>query len=174
MSDRSLHAAILLCALLPATVVAQREQDDDGPKAWVELDVKLPPYPKPGNLVEFDAGGTSRNQSLVDTESISVGSDGVVRYTLVIRSPGGGENVSYEGMRCDMRQQKYYAFGRRDGSWSNARQSEWRRIEYKDANRQHGVLYANYFCYDRILVKSPKEAVQRFKYGAPSRSKIDG
>lgn len=162
----------LLCVcgtLLPLVTAAQRERDDDGPKAWVELAVKLPPYPKPGDLIEFEGGVASGNRFYIDAPSISVGSDGVVRYTLVIKSAGGAENVSYEGIRCEVRQQKYYAFGRRDGTWSNARLSEWRRIEYKDINHQHGVLYANYFCFDRTLVKSPKEAIDRFKYGAPSR-----
>lgn len=172
MNDRLLRAIIVLCALLPPAAAAQRAQDDDEPKSWVELEVKLPPYPKSGNLIEFEAGAASSNRFLIDAESISVGSDGVVRYTLVVKGSGGGENVSYEGIRCDMGQQKYYAFARRDGTWSSARLSEWRRIEYKDVNRQHGVLYANYFCYDRTLIKSPKEAIQRFKYGAPSRTDI--
>ncbi len=171
MHDPVWRAMVVLCALSPLAAGAQRGQDDDEPKTWVELEVKVPPYPKPGDLIEFEAGAASNNRFLIDAASILVGADGVVRYTLVIKGPGGAENVSYEGIRCEARQQKYYAFGRRDGTWSNARLSEWRRIEYKDVNRQHVVLYADYFCYDRTQIKSPKEAIQRFKYGPPSRSK---
>lgn len=151
----------LLCVcgtLLPPVTAAQRERDDDEPKAWVERAVELPPYPKSGNLIEFEGGVASGNRFYLDAPSISVGSDGVVRYTLVIKSAGGAENVSHEGIRCEMRQQKYYVFGRRDGTWSNALRSEWRRIESKDLNQQHGVLYANYFCYDRTLLKSPADS----------------
>lgn len=173
MLDRWLGALALLGALVPSIAAAQAREDDDAPKVWKELEVRLPAYPKQADLIEFEAGAASGNRFFVDAESISVGADGVVRYSLVIRSPSGAENVSYEGIRCDMRQQKYYAFGRRDGTWSNARQSDWRRIEYKEINRQHGVLYANYFCYDRVLIQTPKEAIQRLRYGAPVRGRID-
>ena len=70
-------------------------------------------------------------------------------------------------MRCDTIEQKYYAFGRRDGTWSRTRTSEWRRIEYRSLNRHHGVLYADYFCPDGAPIKSPPDAVRRFKYGVP-------
>ena len=159
--------------LLPAAAGAQPRPDleaEEGSKTWVELELKLPPFPKTENLIPFEASGASRNRFYIDSQSITVGGDGVVRYTLVIKGSGGGENVSYEGIRCETREQKYYAFGRRDGTWSNARSREWRRIEYKDANRQHGVLYVDYLCLDRKApVKSPAEAIQRLKYGVPSR-----
>ena len=162
---------LLACWLLPPAAAAAQpwaNPEDEDPKAWVELESKLPPLPKPENLISFEVSAASTNRFYIDTQSIAVGSDGVVRYTLVIKGSGGGENISYEGIRCEMRQQKYYAFGRRDGTWSNARSSEWRYIEYKDINRQHGVLYADYLCLDRKRpVKSPADAIRRFKYGVP-------
>jgi CNP1-like family protein len=164
---------LMCCMLLPVVSSAQPRPDpeEEGTKTWAELNVKLPPFPKAQNLISFDVSGASSNRFYIDTESISIGGDGVARYTLVIKGPGGGENISYEGMRCETREQKYYAFGRRDGSWSNARSSEWRRIEYKDINRQHGVLYLDYFCPDKKRpVKSAVEAVNLFKYGVPPRS----
>ena len=160
--------------LLPAATGAQPRPDleeEVGTKRWVELELKLPPFPKTENLISFDVSAASSNRFYIDTQSIAIGNDGVVRYTLVIKGSGGGENVSYEGIRCEMQQQKYYAFGRRDGTWSNARSSGWRRIEYQDVNRQHGVLFADYLCLDRKRpVKSPADAISRFKYGVPPRS----
>ncbi len=159
--------------LLPAAAGAQPRADlerDEGTGTWVELEAKLPLFPKTENLIAFDVSGATRNRFYIDPQSLTVGSDGVMRYTLVIRGSGGGENISYEGIRCETREQKYYAFGRRDGTWSNARSNEWRYIEYKEANRQHGVLYLDYFCPDKKRpVKSPAEAIQRFKYGVPPR-----
>jgi len=159
--------------LLPAAAAAQPRADpeDEDPKAWVELESKLPPLPKPENLILFEVSAASSNRFYIDTESIAVGSDGVVRYTLVVKGSAGGENISYEGIRCEMREQKYYAFGRRDGTWSTARSGKWRWIEYRDINSPHGVLYADYFCPDRkVPVRSPAEAIRRFKYGVPPRS----
>lgn len=171
MVERCWRLLFASCVLLPVLTTAQPrtdlEEEEEGKKPWVELEVKLPPFPKPEKLLQFEPSAASSNRFYVDPESISIGSDGAVRYTLVVRSSSGAENVSYEGIRCETREQKYYAFGRRDGIWSNARSGEWRRIEYKDINRQHGVLYADYFCPGRKPVKSPTDAVNRFKYGVP-------
>ncbi len=173
MSRATLSLLLACCMLLPAGAGAQPRPDleeEEGTKKWVELEAKLPPFPKSENLLAFEVSAASSNRFYIDPQSIAVGSDGVVRYTLVIKGSGGGENISYEGIRCETREQKYYAFGRRDGTWSNARSGKWRRIEYQDINSPHGVLYADYFCPDRkIPIKSPAEAIRRFKYGVPPR-----
>ncbi len=174
MARAALRLLLACCLLLPVTAGAQPRpelEEEERTRTWVELELKLPPFPKTENLIAFDVSGASNSRFYVDPQSIAVGSDGVVRYTLVIKGSGGAENISYEGIRCETREQKYYAFGRRDGTWSNARSREWRRIEYKDTDRQHGVLYVDYLCIDRKKpVKSPAEAIQRLKYGVPSGS----
>jgi hypothetical protein len=153
----------------PLAVLGQSRNEDDGdPKpAPRESEVKLPPFPRPENLVAFDPSAASNNQFFIDSNSISITDDGIVRYTLVVKSASGAENVSYEGMRCDSIEFKYYAFGRRDGTWSDTRAQEWRKIQYKDINRQHGVLYATYLCPGGGPVASAKVAVDRLKYGVP-------
>ncbi len=70
----------------------------------------------------------------------------MVRYVLVVRTSGGAENVSFEGMRCSERSWRLYATGTRDGQWSKARISEWRPIENKPINRHHAALSRDYFC----------------------------
>ena len=172
MIRAALQLLLACCALLPIVTAAQPrpdlEEEAGEKKPWVELAVKLPPFFKPENLLQFEPSAASSNRFYIDPESIAIGGDGAVRYTLVVRSASGAENVSYEGIRCETREQKYYAFGRRDGTWSNARSSEWRRIEYKEINRQHAVLYADYFCPDRKRpIGSPTDAINRLKYGVP-------
>ena len=168
---------LLTCgALLPNVASAQSRpaepaEGEEDKKEWGEVEVKLPPHSKPGNLIRFEVSSASSNRFYIDPDSVSVGGDGVVRYTLVIRSAAGAENISYEGIRCETREQKYYAFGRRDGNWSSAQSPEWRYIEYKEINRQHGVLYLDYFCPDkRRPVGPPPVIIRRLKYGAPLRS----
>lgn len=158
--------------VLPLAVSAQTLQifggdEDAEKKEYVEREVKLPPLPKEGNLLSFEPSAANNNRFFVDADSISIGDDGTVRYTLVVRSPSGAENVSYEGIRCETTEQKFYAFGRRDGTWSSVRAPVWRKIQYKDVNRQYGVLYANYFCPDGSPIASAKDAINRFKYGVP-------
>lgn len=155
--------------LLPLTVAAQWrlfESDfDDEQKAWKEIESKLPPYPKAENLIPFEGGAASAHQFFIDAASISVGEDGVVRYTLFVKTAGGAANVSFEGIRCETREQKYYAIGRGDGSWSRARNPQWRRIEYREINRHHGVLYADFFCKGKFPVRSAQDAINALKAG---------
>jgi len=156
-----------LLLLLPFAAAAQSGDDgeEDAGSRWVEEEVKLPPFPKPGNLIKFTPSAAASNEFFIDPDSLAVGKDGVVRYTLIVKGAGGAENVSYEGIRCATREQKYYAFGRRDGTWVNARSAQWKRIEYREVNRQHAVLYDDYLCRDRRTPRTVKEAMQQFKYG---------
>lgn len=166
---RVLKSVLVLIAFAALPAAAQWrlfESDfDDGEKAWKEIEAKLPPYPKAENLIPFEAGAATAHKFFIDAPSISVGEDGVVRYTLFVKAAGGAVNVSFEGIRCETREQKYYAIGHGNGSWSKARDPQWRRIEYQDVNRHHGVLYADFFCRGKSPVKSPQEAINTFKYG---------
>ena len=150
---------------------------DDAMKEWKEIAAKLPAYPKDANLLPFRAGGASPHRFFIDAQSLSIGEDGVVRYTLVVKTAGGATNVSFEGIRCYMREQKYYALGHPGGNWTRARNPQWRRIDYHDINLQHGVLFADFLCdgtgRTRFPVKNVAEVLQRLKYGPPARPTAD-
>lgn len=115
-------------------------------KPWAEVEHQLPPSPNPANLIQIDVGALTSNQFFVDEQSVSFGSDDVVRYTLVVTTSGGAKNVSYEGMRCATTERRLYAFGRSDGSWSKAKNNAWVRIQENNLNRQHAALFRDYFC----------------------------
>jgi len=147
---------------------------DENKKPWKEIEAKLPAYPKDGSLIAFDAGSASPHRFFLDAPSLSIGEDGIVRYTLVVKTAGGATNVTFEGIRCDMRQQKVYALGQANGAWTRARNPQWRRIEYQEVNRHHAVLFADYLCTgsgsSREPVKSVAEVTQRLKYGPPANT----
>lgn len=162
-------AAVAACAAPPQGGKWQQWDIDfdEGKKPWQEIESMMPPYPRPEHLVPLADRGASQHQFLIDAQSLSVGEDGVVRYTLLVRTAGGATNVSFEGMRCETREQKYYALGRADGSWVRARSPQWRRIETQSINRHHIVLYSDVFCDGRDPVTTTREVLQRLKYGAP-------
>lgn len=116
--------------------------------AWKEQQEVTPPaYPKDENLKEFYVSATETNTFMIDSTSLSVGTDNVVRYVLVIKMTGGAKNVSYEGINCRERMWKLYATGRIDGTWAPVRNAaEWRRIENKMVNRHHMALSKDLFC----------------------------
>ncbi len=136
---------LLLSAAARADVHFRHFDDADEPK-WQEEESTLPAYPNDKDLVEFYVGPTATNHFFVDAATIDVGKDGVVRYTLVVKTAGGATNVVREGIHCDTREYRLYAIGRAGGTWDKARNEEWRAIDNHGANRHHGALSSEYFC----------------------------
>jgi hypothetical protein len=156
----------LLLLILPLTAHAEWGQFDfefENEKPWVELSAQLPPYPKAENLVEFKVSSATPHRHFVDTASISVGEDKVVRYTVVIEAAGGAKNVSFEGMRCETGERRLYAYGHADGSWSKARNAGWEGIKFRSMLSYQKALYEDHFCPDGINVKDAKEATQNLR-----------
>ncbi|MEW5787819.1 MAG: CNP1-like family protein [Pseudomonadota bacterium] len=123
---------------------------DENAKPWQEIQAQLPPYPKAENLVPFEVSAATGNRHFVDFPSVTIGSDGAVRYSVVVRSPAGAETVSFEGMRCDSGERKLYAFGRSDGKgggeWSRNRYAKWDIIKDRQQTSYHRELFYHYFC----------------------------
>ncbi|RXZ37012.1 hypothetical protein D9O50_07660 [Oxalobacteraceae bacterium CAVE-383] len=143
------------------------DPEDQENKVWEEGSVVLPDAPVAANLMEFYVGPTATQTFYIDEKSVSVGGDGVVRYTLVSKSKSGAVNVSYEGIRCATIERKAYAYGGADGSWTKARDPVWRPITELVANRQHAALVKDYFCDVTTVAGNATEIVKRIKYKHP-------
>lgn len=172
----SLLAALGLClsqqvvADLPAILFPPQGtvydfDDEFDKKPWQEVETQLPPAPREETLIPFYVSPTAQGVFSVDGATISVGSDGVVRYVLVVLAQGGARNVSYEGLRCDTRERRLYAFGRPDGSWSKARSNQWGLVENKMVNRHHAALSREYFCPGGVAIRTAQEGVAALKAG---------
>jgi hypothetical protein len=135
-------------------------------KPWQELQLQLPPYPKSETLIAFDAGAATSHHFFLDEKSISLGEDGVVRYTLVIKTSGGAMNVTFEGIRCETREKKTYALGHSDGTWARARNPDWRFIERRLYDRHYNVLYGDIFCRGKLPMETVKDMTQALRQGA--------
>ena len=138
---------------------------DEETKSWKEIQAKIPPYPKTQNLILLEAGSETPHKFYIDAASVSVGEDGVVRYTTVIKTSGGATNVSFEGMRCETREGKLYALGHKDGSWVRARDPKWQRILLRDLKPHHYVLYREFFCPSPAKPTPAKVAVEALRRG---------
>jgi hypothetical protein len=141
------------------------ESDADFPRKWQESEVQFPPPPMPKDLIPVYVSAATENKFFVDGSSLSVGADSVIRYVMVVETPQGGRNVTYEGMRCETRERRIYASGRWDGTWSKARTDEWVKIQEAYANRQHAALFLDYFCPLGNLVHSAAEARDALLHG---------
>lgn len=119
-------------------------------KAWKEIEAQLPPAPKPDNLIEVKLDASTRNRLFIDSASLSVGEDSIVRYAAIIRAPSGAENISFEALRCETGERKLYAFGRKPGAdsgvWSRNRYARWEPIQARLAGGYHRELFHHYLC----------------------------
>ncbi len=126
-----------------------RDFDDPG-NDWKEVQTRLPPYPRAEDLVEFPVSATTSNRYFIDYATLNVGGDGVVRYSVQVRSPSGAETVSFEGLRCETGERKLYAFGHRlpagGGEWSRNRFAKWDPIAARQANSYQRELFFYYLC----------------------------
>lgn len=143
------------------------DDDYDDGKSWQEVKTEIPPQPQAANLVSFYVSPTATMNFLIDINSISAGSDGVVRYTLVSKSQAGAENISYEGIRCQTYESKSYAFGQKDGNWSRARLSGWKQISESSGNRQHAALAKDFLCQDGMIAGKVEDIRSRLRHNRP-------
>jgi len=135
-----------------------------------ELPLQLPAPPKAGDLIEFDPGRPATLRFYVDPASLSVGTDQIVRFTIVVKGDGGASNVSYESIRCKTRERKVYAYGRADGTWSQARAPQWTAIYGLSTDGYRFVLFENYFCPSRQSIASAREGVEALRRGGHPRA----
>jgi hypothetical protein len=158
-----------------ATFAAQRGMPEDiggvpEEKAFKEEALALPAYPAEPRLIEFKLRGSSRNRYYIDRDSLSLGEDRVVRYAMVIRTPGGASNVSYEGLRCKTAEYKVYAFGNTEGKWINSRKPEWQSVGASVGNFRFG-LWVDYLCdAEAVRGRNVADLVANLKGVAPYRS----
>ncbi|GAB6040094.1 CNP1-like family protein [Endothiovibrio diazotrophicus] len=167
-----------LAALVAAPVWAgdsnlYRDDDWSGnyqfedPEAWQEGAVKLPPYPRDGDLKEVPINRKGF-EFFVDTRHLAVGKDGVTRYTFVIRSTrgGGAANVFFEGIRCANRSYRAYGYGSSDGTLHRFERSEWKPVGAADTFGYRSELARFYFCDANVLPLPVEKIVDRIEHAA--------
>jgi len=142
------------------------EPEEEQP--WQEQDVEPPAFPKKDDLREFYVSAVATNKYMIDAATLSVGSDGIVRYVLVVETSGGATNVSFEGINCKDRAWKHYATGNNaNATWTRSRaaRNEWRPIENKPVNRHHAALSRDLFCPMGNAIRSADEGRNALRLG---------
>ncbi|WP_116137499.1 CNP1-like family protein [Trinickia diaoshuihuensis] len=144
----------------------------DRKSEWKEDKVEtLPPLPSEHDLIAFDVSQNSPLHYAVDAKSLNVGSDGVVRYTVVITSPSGARNVNYEGIRCDTYEWRLYAGLNADhDGWDRSVANDWTRIENGNLNAYQASLYQDYFCASKMVTGNAKTIVNNMRFNRTATS----
>jgi hypothetical protein len=147
-----------------------RNDSDSSLSGWDEPENSLLPEndyvnlpPKPENWLKFTSLRSIKHETAIDPGSISVGGDGITRYSLLIRT-AGADNVSFEGIRCATQEWKMYATGRDDGAWSRVPMPSWRRVEQTGLNAVRYTLYKEFVCdRDGVVPKNSAAVVTKIK-----------
>ncbi len=156
--------ALVTLGLLSACSIVQEAPGEQG-ENWVEAQVTPPAYPTDRALVAVDIGRPGdAYRYLIDTSSVSVGSDGVTRYAVLLTTEGGGENVLYEGIRCQTNSAKRYAYGTA-GAFRSLESSDWDLITQDGPRAYQFTLARGYLCTRRSLPYDAAMAVSRLRQG---------
>ncbi|WP_028536724.1 CNP1-like family protein [Paludibacterium yongneupense] len=130
-------------------------------KVWEEASYELPAYPTQANWVGFFVPLDQTFDYSIDANTLALGSDGVLRMTVRAVSKKGAVNLSYEGLRCDARTLRVYAFGDTiNHRWIESRKSAWRRLTPDDTVR---VRLRSDMCPDGQVPSSTERALELLK-----------
>lgn len=175
-SLRNAVSWLLLSLLLSAAPAIAKKTDlfesdfDEEKKPWEEIQAQLPAFPSLSEAIPFEVPPIPATKFFIDPKSISVGNDGVVRFTLIAQSSSGALNISYEGIRCATEEKKLYAFGRQN-AWSRNRFAKWDGIPAFTRDPYHRLLYGDFFCPGDDIVNDAKEAIDALRNGIHPRAK---
>jgi len=166
-----LAAAGLLALGLHATTQAQSSNWKE-PDNWQEVEQTPPVGFNPKDTVPFEITVYSELQFGVVPSTVTLGSDGVVRYVLVARSPTA-QTVLYEGLRCTTRQTKTYArwssdSGASGGTWQTMAGAEWRPVTEGNASRPAWALAKQAFCDGATPNGDARRMVRELRHGRPT------
>ena len=164
----ALAASACLAHAQPAAPL--RFEEDYDAKEWKEVEVQLPAFPKPERRLPFRVT-PSNFDFYIDADSLSIGSDGVVRFTLTARSASGVENITFDGIRCNSRERRTYAFGRSDKTWAKARNNAWSFFESAGRIPQYEMLAVDFFCPGGFVIRNAQEGIDALRAGIHPRAR---
>ena len=137
-SLRALGLMALVGMLSAGSALAQVTPAED--PDWKESEAPPPPAFDPSKLIRIDMERLVELRYGVDPASITINSDGVTRYVMVVTNSGGMVSAIYEGLRCATAEVKTY--GRyNDGQWRANPNPEWRTLNNNPAVR-HALNFA--------------------------------
>lgn len=142
--------------------------------AWEEMQATLPPWPDDADLVEFELDAASPFRYFLDGRNLSIGRDGVVRYTLVADAARGARNISVEGLRCSAKGLfRVYAYGVA-GELKPLPKTDWQLIGQHSGDELHEELHGHFLCGPRTFEPRPRKDILRALKGQIAEKENSG
>ncbi|MEO8543657.1 MAG: CNP1-like family protein [Burkholderiaceae bacterium] len=164
MRVKVLLAAALLLAGNAWSQIADLDPD------WKELEIAPPPHFSVDRLVPIDMPRYVTVKVGIDPDSLSIGTDGIVRYVVVAVSQSGNVNAMFEGIWCLKGEVKTYARYGSDGKWRPVDDAQWLALNGNQRSMHALALARQGACDGRAATAgSPAEIVRKLK-----QSRLDG
>lgn len=133
------------------------------PEPWREQQVELPAYPQKQDLLDTRISTDGLPYTVyLDPRSLARDDDAVMRYTVVIVSSSGVENVAYEGLHCGENTYRRYAYGI-NGAWQELADSPWLPITGRGVYRYRKLFYRRYMCDPANPVTDAEQILARIR-----------
>ncbi len=148
----------------------EREFLSSPEEKWSESDqIKFPHAPHEGDLVRLDSKLIEgRYEYFIDRASISMGSDTVLRYTVVLESNNGARNTFYEGIRCATSEFKTYAYFTQTGEFKALASKAWRKLKSTGPYDYRRLLAERYVCDRNGWPLNEKQVQERIAQNDPA------
>lgn len=159
----------ILALVLAMMAGAASAQLTDADPDWKELEAPPPPALRTDRLIPVEMPPSNNLRFGVDAGSITVGTDGIVRYVVVAQSPSGTVNAMYEGVRCSSGEVKVYARHNPDSGWVRAANAEWVPLRIARNSRHSLVIARGGACVDAAPNQSAALVVRDLRGAGPDR-----
>lgn len=148
--------------------------DDSQDKAWQENAVELRKLPADDDLlaVQVDSLPDSLQVHLAASSLTYTPADRVLRYWVVITSPAGAYNASFEGMRCDVGEYRIYAYGnpRRTPQVQPAAKAKWQPVGEIRSGSYRPEMMRTLLCNESRRPRQVAEILATLRGHAPYRN----
>lgn len=138
-----------------------------------DAEITLPPFPRASDLIPLRAeAGDDEYTYYIDVNSVSLSSDEILFYTIVIQSDDGTSNVLYEGIRCATDEVKSYAYGTRDGRFERMAGAQWTYFYNEGALGYRTDLKETYACSEAGWAVEADTVLERLVTYDPRRARV--
>ncbi len=109
--------------------------------------INFPHAPRDADLVRLDPELIDGPyEYFIDRASVSMGSDEVLRYTVVLESKTGVRNIFYEGIHCATSEFRTYAYAAKTGDFKPLASKAWRKLKSTGPYDYRRLLAERYIC----------------------------
>jgi hypothetical protein len=106
-----------------------------------QADIPAAPAFSTSQLLPIEMPSYVSLQFGVDPDTLSITSDGIVRYVMVAVNASGSVSAMFEGIRCATDEVQTYARTNASGAWTNLKEPQWHNLTDKLPSK-HALAFA--------------------------------